>query len=108
MAPVSMSANCLISDYVDAREVSWIEVKRRRQIRQSKPQKSLPPVIWAVPFWQFLNHQWTILPLSADWRESIAFALALLLNTDAITFYDCNNASVKEFKLFRKDKLVEP
>lgn len=53
-----------------------------------------------------MNHLWTVLPFSGT-EESIAFALALLLDTDTITFYDSRYASHNEFKLFRKDRLVE-
>ncbi|MBW4657033.1 MAG: hypothetical protein KME15_00005 [Drouetiella hepatica Uher 2000/2452] len=103
---LEVQSNCKIADYVDANKTSWAEVERQRQVRKSRPNKSLPPVLWAVPFWRYLNHQWTILPLSGR-EESIAFALALLLNTDTITFYDSSHASYNEFKVFRKDQLVE-
>jgi hypothetical protein len=98
--------NCKIADYVEASNVSWNEVERQRQVLTSKPDKSIPPILWAIPFWQYLNHQWTILPLSGT-KESIAFAFALLLNTDTITFHDSRKASYNEFKVFRQDQLVE-
>lgn len=103
---LEVRSHCKIADYVEANQASWAEVERQRQVSKLRPDKSLPAILWAVPFWQYFNHQWTILPLSGT-EESIAFTLALLLNTDAITFYDSSNASHNEFKVFRKDQLVE-
>jgi hypothetical protein len=103
---LEVQSHCKITDYVDANKASSAEVERQRQVRESKPNKSLPPVIWAVPLWRYLSHQWTILPLNGT-EESIAFALALLLGTDTITFHDSRFASCNEFKVFREDQLVE-
>jgi hypothetical protein len=103
---LKVRSHCKISDYVDANKASWAEEEQQRQVRKSRPNKSLPPVMWVVPLWQYLNHQWTILPLQGT-EESIAFALALLLGTDTITFHDSRHASYNEFKVFRKDQLVE-
>lgn len=96
--------HCKVADYVDAEKASWQEVERRRQVRDSTPNQSVPPILWTVPFWRYFNHQWTILPHSGT-EEAIAFALALLLNTDVITFHDCD--CFKEFKVFRRDQLIE-
>lgn len=103
---LEVQSHCSLVDYLDARKAAWIEVERQRQVRKFRNRKSLPPIIWAVPFWRYCNHQWVVLPLSGR-DDSIAFALAVLLNTDAITFYDSPRASCNEFKLFRKDRLVE-
>ncbi len=103
---LEVRSHCKIADYVEANKVSWKEVEQQRQFLKSRPSKSLPPVLWAVPFWRYLNHQWTILPLLGT-EESIAFALALLLDTDTMTFHDSSRASYNEFKVFRKDQLVE-
>jgi hypothetical protein len=97
---------CKITEYVDTHKASWQEIRRQQQVRNSRPNKSLPSILWAVPFWQYSDHQWTTLPLSGT-EESIAFALALLLNTDVITFHDSDHASFNEFKVFRKDQLIE-
>lgn len=95
-----------LADYIDAKNASWKEVERQRQVRNSRPNKSLPPVLWAIPFWRYLNHQWTILPLSGA-EDSIAFAFASLLSTDTITFHDSDHASVSEFKVFHNNKFIE-
>jgi hypothetical protein len=103
---IEVRTDCKMADYVAADRDAWKEVERQRQVRQSRRDKSLPPIRWAVPFWRYLNHQWTVLPLSGT-EEAIAFALALLLNTDSITFHDSDHASYSEFKVFRRDQLVE-
>lgn len=103
---LQVRSNCKISDYIDSKSASWKEVNRQQEIRSKRPNKSLPPVVWAVPFWQYLNHSWTILPLSST-ENSIAFAFASLLNTETITFHDSDHASVSEFKVFRNDQLIE-
>lgn len=103
---LEVRSNCKLADYINAREASWQEVERQGEVRKSRPKKSFPPVVWPVPLWQYCNHQWTILPLPGT-EESIAFALSLLLNANTITFYDCNNASFKEFKVFGSDRPIE-
>jgi hypothetical protein len=103
---LEVQTDCKIADYVAADRDAWKEVERQRQVRRSRRDKSLPPIRWAVPFWRYLNHQWTVLPLSGT-EEAIAFALAALLNTDTIIFHDSDHASYNEFKVFRRDQLVE-
>lgn len=103
---LKIQVNCKVADYIEADNSAWREVKRQREIRDLEPNKSLLPILWAVPFWQYFNHQWAVLPFLGTY-DSIAFALALLLNTYVITFDDNQNASHNEFKVFHKDKLVE-
>ncbi|MDX2212171.1 MAG: hypothetical protein SFY66_02665 [Oculatellaceae cyanobacterium bins.114] len=97
---------CQLAEYIASWKASWEEIERQRQVRKSRPEKSCPPIVWATPFWQYLNHQWVFLPLSGT-QDAIAFAFASLLNTDVITFHDSDNVSLTEFKVFRSDRLIE-
>ncbi|MEP0872935.1 hypothetical protein NDA01_24260 [Trichocoleus desertorum AS-A10] len=54
---LELRSQCKLADYVAANDASWREVERQRQARKSRPDKSLPPVLWVVPFWRYLNHQ---------------------------------------------------
>ncbi|MBE9117845.1 hypothetical protein IQ249_18250 [Lusitaniella coriacea LEGE 07157] len=98
--------NCKLEDYIRANEASWKEVERQRVVLKSRPKKSFSPILWAFPFWRYVNHQWTLLPFSGQ-EDSIAFVFALLLNTKVITFHDSSHVSWKEFKVFENDRLIE-
>lgn len=99
-------SQCTLSDYIDAEKNSRREVEHQHQVSQSSPNKSFPPIRWAIPVWQFKGHQWTILRLSGT-EEALAFSLSLLLKTKVITFEDCDNAHCKEFKVFGDECLLE-
>jgi hypothetical protein len=103
---LEVRSNCKLADYINMHNASWKEIERQREVSKSKPKKSFPPILWAVPIWRYCGHQWTIIPLSGR-EESIAFALSLLLNTQTIIFHDSSHASVKEFKIFYHDRLIE-
>jgi hypothetical protein len=98
--------SCKIDDYRGAKKRFWQEQENQRQIRKERPKKSLPPLLCPVPFWQYYNHEWTVLPLSGK-EDGIAFTLALLLDSEAITFHDSKHASFNEFRVFSGDRLIE-
>jgi hypothetical protein len=98
--------NCKLIDYINADLDSRQEEDRQQEILRSNPKKSLPLISYPFPFWRYLDRQWTILPFF-EGDDSIAFAFASLLNTDAICFFESRHASHTEFKVFRKDWLVE-
>lgn len=103
---LNVYSNCHLEQYVNLDNVSWQEIERRRQVRETKPKKSFPSILWPLPIWQYDNQQWSLVPFSAT-EDSVAFALAILLETYTITFHDFNNVSIEEFKVFHTDKLIE-
>ncbi|PSB50406.1 hypothetical protein C7B77_22845, partial [Chamaesiphon polymorphus CCALA 037] len=103
---LQVQSECQLVDYINADRDSSQEEDRQREILRSNPKKSLPPISYPFPFWQYLDRQWTYLPFFRG-DDSIAFAFASLLNTDAICFFDSHHAIHNEFKVFRNDRLVE-
>ncbi len=63
-------------------------------------------VLYPILVWRYYNHEWSILLISGD-NDQIAFVLSTLLETDVITFWESKRVCFSEFKLFRKDELVE-
>jgi hypothetical protein len=98
--------NCKLIDYINADLGSRQEEDRQREILIPNPNKLLPLISYPFPFWRYLDRQWTYLPFFQG-DDSIAFAFASLLNTDAICFFDSHHAIHNEFKVFRNDRLVE-
>jgi hypothetical protein len=103
---IQVQLNCHLIDYVNADRDVNREQDRQRQILRSNPKESLPLISYPFPFWRYLDRQWSILPFFQG-DDSIAFAFASLLNTDAICFNESRHVVYREFKVFRQDRLIE-
>lgn len=100
---LEVRSNCKLAQYIEDRNAAWQEIERQRLIRKPRHKSS---IVWGFPFWRYLNHQWTIMPVSGT-KDSIAFVLAALLDTNTITFHDDDNACFSEFKVFHSSKFIE-
>jgi hypothetical protein len=103
---LDVKCHCTLTEIIDAEKSSRQEMERHQKVIKLRPNKSTAPILWAVPFFRYLNHEWTILPFSGM-EDSLAVAFSLLLNTETIIFHDSSHASFSEFKVFRKDQLIE-